>query len=105
MTPMLAPARTPAQQLDALRKANRVRSSRATVKRAVFDGAIDITEIIDDPPADVHGMKIHDLLLAQRGWGPTRVRRLMRACGISYAKTVGGLSIRQRTELLARLAS
>ena len=48
--------------------------------------------------------KVADLLLAVPKHGPVKVDKLLRRCRIAPAKTIGGLSQRQREELAALLA-
>jgi hypothetical protein len=52
----------------------------------------------------VQTAKVADLMLAVAEHGPVKVDKLLRRCRIAPAKTVGGLSERQRDELAALLA-
>lgn len=96
-------ARSDAQRLQALVRANDVRSRRAQLKRDVFAGDVSAADVLRDPPEWAARMRVVDVLLAQRGWGLTRVRRVMLRLRISDSKTAGGLSPRQRVEVTAVL--
>lgn len=104
MSTIALPARTQEQRREALRRANEVRIARAALKRQIRGGALHIIEVLADPPAAATGMHVRDLLLAQKFRGEARVRSLMNEVRISYGKTIGGLSSRQRDELIAAIA-
>jgi hypothetical protein len=57
--------------------------------------------LIRTPPEYLASMKTHKFLVSLPGWGPSKARRAMLRVGISDAKTIGGLSDRQRAELVA----
>ena len=59
--------------------------------------------MLRDPPAFVHTAKIIDILLALPRYGPVKVNRLLATSQIAANKTIGGLSRRQRDELIALL--
>src|SRR6266480_6817091 len=92
-----------AQRLEALRRANEVRIGRAQLKRALAAGSVRVSDILAAPPECVKTQKVQALLLALPKYGPARVVRLLAQCQISSAKTVAGLSERQRGELIGRL--
>lgn len=98
------PARSAAQRLEALHRANEVRSGRAQLKKNVASGSVRMTDILSRPPECAKTQKVHDLLLALPKQGPARVARLLARCRISPSKTVASLSDRQRTELIGRLS-
>jgi hypothetical protein len=91
------------QRLEALRRANEIRIARAQLKRALATGTVRITDILARPPKCVKTQKVQALLLALPKYGPARVARLLAQCQIGSAKTVAGLSERQRGELIGRL--
>jgi hypothetical protein len=45
-------------------------------------------------------MKVFDLLLATPKYGRIKANKLLQRCRISSSKTVGGLSDRQRVEII-----
>jgi len=96
-----APARSLDQRLDALGKANQVRSQRAALKADLKRGAANIRDVLAAPPDYLLTAKVADLLMAAPKCGRVKSARLMEQCRISPSKTVGGLSERQRLELLA----
>jgi hypothetical protein len=56
-----------------------------------------------DPPEYLHSAKVFDLMLAVPKYGRVKVNRVLNQCRISPSKTIGGLSVRQRAELVALL--
>lgn len=96
-----APARSLDQRMDALGKANEVRSRRAALKADLKHGRVSINEILAAPPEYLLTAKVADLLMAAPKCGRVKSARIMEQCRISPSKTVGGLSERQRHELLA----
>ena len=56
-----------------------------------------------DPPDWVETAKVFDLLLAVPKYGRVKVNRILTHCRISPSKTIGGLSERQRNELVSYL--
>jgi S13-like H2TH domain len=98
-----ASGRSPEQRLRALAKANEVRVVRARLKRWVAAGRIELARVVDEPPSCVQTAKVRELLLVVPGIGPARADRVLARCRIAHAKTVAGLSDRQRAELVALL--
>ncbi|MFA5801860.1 MAG: integration host factor, actinobacterial type [Thermoleophilia bacterium] len=94
------PVRTLEQRLDALRRANNVRSQRARLKKDLKKGAIKIDEILAAPPEFIKTAKVIDVLLAVPNCGKVKSAKVLNHCRISPNKTVGGLSERQRRELV-----
>ena len=95
-----APERSLDQRMEALRRANDIRVRRAKLKKDLKDGTVQIEEILADPPEYVSTAKVFDILMAVPKFGRVKASRLLNQCRISQAKTVGGLSERQRTELV-----
>jgi hypothetical protein len=93
----------PSQRLEALKRANAVRSERAELKRALRSGTVDIAELLLSPPEYLLGATLSQIILASPGYGQVRVNRLLKRCRISPLKTFGGLSDRQREELARAL--
>jgi len=98
-----APARSTEQRDLALKRANAIRIYRAELKRGFADGTADAGQALAFPPEEIRTMKVEKLLVGIPGLGGVKARRMMRACRISETKTVGGMSDRQRTELLRAL--
>jgi len=97
------PERSQQQRMDALRRANDIRSDRARLKERLRTGDLTITDVLNDPPSCVHTAKVLDLLLAVPKYGRVKANRLLERCRVSPAKTVNGLTPRQRKELLDML--
>ena len=97
------PARSLDQRMEALNRANGVRIKRAQLKRDLKIGSVDIGEVLLDPPEHLLTAKVSDILLAVPKCGRVKVGRLLTIARISPSKTVGGLSERQRSELVELL--
>jgi hypothetical protein len=97
------PERSFDQQMEALRRANEIRSARATLKRDLKAGRTHIHGVLLDPPEYLQNAKVSELLLAVPKYGRVKVNRLLTQCRISPSKTLGGLSERQRQELVSNL--
>ncbi len=95
-----APARSLDQRMEALKRANDVRVQRAQLKRDLKSGTVRIGEILTDPPEYVSTAKVFDMLMSVPKFGRVKAARFLNQCRISQSKTVGGLSERQRAELI-----
>ncbi len=100
-TPVKAPLRSPDQRMEALKRANDIRVKRAKLKKDLKDGRVRIEKILANPPDYVSTAKVFDILLAVPKFGHVKAMRLLNQCRISQAKTVGGLSDRQRAEIVS----
>ncbi|MDQ6776546.1 MAG: hypothetical protein M3071_10110 [Actinomycetota bacterium] len=96
-----APERSLLQRMDALQRANDVRTRRAKLKRDLKAGRQPIHELLLEPPEYLETAKVFDLLLAVPKYGRVKVNKALTQCRISPSKTIGGLSQRQRAELVA----
>jgi hypothetical protein len=96
-----APARSLDQRMEALQRANEIRVRRAKLKRDLKEGGVRIEDILSQPPEYVETAKVLDILMAVPKFGRVKAARLLNQCRISQSKTVGGLSDRQRGELIA----
>ena len=95
-----APVRSLDQRMEALARANHIRVRRAQLKKDLKDGRAHIETILLDPPDYVSTAKVFDMLMAVPKFGRVKAARLLNQCRISQSKTVGGLSERQRAELV-----
>ena len=98
-----APERSLTQRMEALKRANDIRTRRANLKRDLKAGRVHIHGLLLDPPDYLETAKVFDLLLAVPKYGRVKVNRILTQCRISPSKTVGGLSERQRGELVSYL--
>lgn len=89
--------------MKALKHANEIRTSRAQLKRDLKAGRRSIHNLLLAPPDDVETMKLFDLLLAVPKYGRVKTNKILQVCRISPSKTVGGLSQRQRSEIVSML--
>ena len=100
------PERTHRQRMDALDEANRNRMARARLKRDVKAGRRSAVALLlaDECPKEFRTMKVFVLMLSLPKVGRTKTEKMLRRAAISPAKTVGGLTPRQRVELASMLA-
>jgi hypothetical protein len=89
--------------MEALQKANAIRSQRAQLKKELKSGELEIVAVLQAPPEFLKTAKVMDLLLVVPKFGRVKAARVLTRCRISQAKTVGGLSERQRAELCETL--
>ena len=102
-TSAAAPERSLDQRMEALKRANNIRSARAKLKKDLKAGKASIHALLLDPPEYVLTAKVFDMLLAVPKYGRVKTNRILNQCRISPSKTIGGLSERQRTELVSLL--
>jgi hypothetical protein len=102
-SPSIAPERSLNQRMDALARANQIRVKRAQLKRDLKSGRRTIQSLLLDPPEYVETAKVFDMLLAVPKYGRVKVNKILANCRIAPSKTVGGLSERQRRELVSLL--
>lgn len=104
------PDRSLEQRMDALDRANAIRSARSAFKRVLKDaGNVEAryraAEMIalDEPASEFASMKVWDLLMAVPGLGRTKVNRLSLVARVSPSTTLAGMSWRQRETLVELL--
>jgi hypothetical protein len=88
------------QRLVALGLANRRRCEASRLKHEIASGSLSLTDALDDPRAQVVVVAV--LLGCRRGWGRVKVRKALRAAGVSPTLRVRELTNRQR-KVLERL--
>ena len=98
-----APERSLVQRMDALQRANQIRTRRAQLKRDLKAGRVTIQDLLRNPPEYLETAKVFDMLLAVPKYGRVKVNKILVTCRISPSKTIGGLSERQRNELVSML--
>ena len=98
-----APERSLVQRMDALQRANQIRTRRAQLKRDLKAGRVSIQDLLKSPPEYLETAKVFDMLLAVPKYGRVKVNKILVTCRISPSKTIGGLSERQRNELVSLL--
>jgi hypothetical protein len=97
------PDRSLAQRMSALEEANRIRSMRAQFKRDLKARRKNAHDYLLDPPEWLETMKIIELLLAVPKYGRVKANKVLQLSRISPSKTVGGMSARQRAEIVSML--
>jgi hypothetical protein len=88
------------QSRQALTRANEVRTARTQLKKNLKSGHASIESVLLDPPEYLMTARVFDLLLAVPKLGRVKTNGILNQCRISPSKTVGGLSERQRLELV-----
>jgi hypothetical protein len=101
--PSSAPERSLDQRMDALTRANAIRTERAQLKRDLKAGRASIHDLLRKPPEYLETAKVFDILLAVPKYGRVKANKVLQTCRISPSKTIGGLSERQRNELVSLL--
>ncbi len=102
-TTSMPPDRSLLQRRDALKRANVVRTERAQLKKDLRAGRVSIHTLLLEAPDDLDTAKVMDLLLAVPKLGRVKVNKVLTRCRISPSKTIGGLTERQRDELVHML--
>lgn len=97
------PNRSLTQRMEALGRANEIRTNRANLKRDLKAGRVQLHDCLLDPPEWLETMKVHDLLMATPKYGRVKANKVLQQCRMSPSKTLGGMSVRQRTELVSML--
>jgi hypothetical protein len=103
VTSAQTPERSHQQRMEALRRANDVRTERARLKESLRSGEVHISDVLVEPPEYVHTAKVFDLILAVPKYGRVKTSRVLERCRVSPSKTVVGLTPRQRRELVEQL--
>lgn len=96
-------AHAPPQHMQALAHANRVRLARASLKRSVLAGQLDVVQVIRTCPWEVETMTVGELLRSQRRWGRTRARKFLSSLALNENRELGRLTERQRNVLASEL--
>lgn len=94
------PERSLRQRREALARGNAVRSYRAELKVRMKAGEVSPLDVLRDVMPEVETMRVYDLLVAVPKCGRVKVNKLLGRARIAPSKTVGGLSPRQRLELM-----
>jgi hypothetical protein len=101
--PVSAPQRSLTQRMAALKRANEIRTKRAKLKRDLRSGRTNPQALLLSPPEYVLTAKVSEMLMAVPKYGHVKVNKILTQCRISPSKTIGGLSPRQRAELVSYL--
>ena len=77
LTPAAAPERSLNQRMDALARANQIRTRRAQLKRDLKSGRLSIQTLLQNPPEYVETAKVFDMLLAVPKYGRVKVNKIL----------------------------
>jgi hypothetical protein len=94
------PVRSDAQIMAALARANEIRMYRARLKRDIEARKVNPRDVIAEPNDMVRTMYVYELLMATPQVGRMKATKILNRCGVAPSKTIGGLSDRQRDELV-----
>ena len=102
---MTAPVRTAEQRASALQRALEVRRSRAALRVALKSGLASGAEIVEGAAdaGEWKGVRVRSLLESLPGIGAARADSIMMRLSIPEGRRLGGLTDRQRIELLEAL--
>lgn len=92
--------RSPEQRDAALVKANAIRTWRKEFKQDLKAGRVDPIETLKHPDERLLTAKVHAYLMWCPKIGRVKANRLLSKARISPSKQIGGLSSRQRAELI-----
>jgi len=90
--------------MTGLRKANHVRSVRATLKQELREGKVRLEQVLATRADYLASAEVFDLLMAVPKIGLVKAGRLLTVARISPSKTVSELSERQRARLIELLS-
>ncbi|NMB00982.1 MAG: integration host factor [Firmicutes bacterium] len=101
---MSLPVLTPEEKLEALKKAQEMRSKRAEVRTKLKKGTLTLKEVLEATDDEVISrMRVTYLLQSLPQVGKVTSEKVMREIGINENRRVQGLGKRQKEELLQRL--
>lgn len=101
---MSLPVLTPEEKLNALKKAQEMRSRRAEVRAKLKKGTLTLREVLEQTDDEVISrMRVSYLLQSLPQVGKITSEKLMREIGINENRRVQGLGKRQKEQLLERL--
>ena len=97
------PSRTDLQRREALDHANQVRTARRLLKEQLRRKQVSLATLVADCPELLKTAKVGDLPQAVPGYGPVKAGKILTSCHVSSAKTMAGLTPRQRQNLIEAL--
>ncbi|HBN94700.1 MAG TPA: integration host factor [Firmicutes bacterium] len=101
---MSLPYLTQDEKLNALKKAQEMRSKRAELRLKLKKGSLSLQEVLDSADDEVIArMRVTYLLQSLPQVGKVTSDKIMREIGINENRRVQGLGKRQREQLLERL--
>lgn len=98
------PHLTQEEKLEALKKAQEMRSKRAELRIQLKQGNLSLQEVLEQADDEVIGrMRVTYLLQSLPQVGKVTSEKVMKEIGINENRRVQGLGTRQKDELLKRL--
>ena len=94
------PGRSLEQRRQALARANAVRVARAKLKKDLASGTVNLASLVVNPPEFAASAKVVDLLVSLPRVGQVKAHQMLGRARIAPTKTLGGLTSRQRGELV-----
>jgi hypothetical protein len=91
------------QHLEALERANEIRSARAALKREIHEHPSGLLKVLRTPPEWLRAERVGRLLRYAPGLGPQRTRNILASIPVGEMRTVGNLTDRERAALLFKL--
>ncbi len=88
------------QHLQALARANEIRSARAALKREIKAKRCRVHEFLSEPPDYLHTLAIRDFLGWTPNWGNYHTDKTLKAAKVLPWRTIGELSEHQRESLV-----
>jgi hypothetical protein len=98
-----------AHRMEALARANAIRTGRARLRREVAAGRRAVADVISDPPVEARTASVGDVLGWQHRWGRARVTRFLadlrarRVAFVAETRPLEALTPRERHQLAAEL--
>ena len=78
------------QRMDALERANEIRTQRAQLKRDLKAGRVSIHELLLDPPEYLETAKVFDMLLAVPKYGRVKANKVLSSAASRRARPSAG---------------
>ena len=101
---MSLPVLTPEEKLNALRKAQEMRSKRAELRLKLKKGSLTLRDVLERTDDEVVSrMRVTYLLQSLPQVGKVTSEKVMREIGINENRRVQGLNKRKKEQLLQRL--
>lgn len=102
----MLPDTTDEQRAAALARAAEARRTRAEIKQLLKTGSLSFSDVLARAEDDdlVAGTKVQAIIVSMPGMGKIATKRLMEEIGIAENRTLRGLGVNQRAELLERFS-
>lgn len=102
---MTPPVLTDEQREQARAAALRARTERSALRASLRNGSASVADVLESSHDAYRRMPVRDVLRSLPGIGPVRAAQIMQDVGIAATRRVGGLTSRQRADVIAVLAT